>query len=761
MSPSGLRNRKFGESSKALELINGPVKVLALPLTLAGSGSGTSERRNLCLQGLGCARRVFVARFPGSAFPLHAALCGELQTAMAPRVWRRRTLERCLQEVGKATGRPECFLTIQDELASKFTSLTKVLYDFNKTLENGRIHGSPLKKLVIENFDDEQIWQQLELQNEPILQYFQDAVSKTIEDEDISLFPENEEQECEEDGSEVEADGQEALEQDLEEEEVADLSGDDPTGDEKMKNSSTIDLRKSPVFSDEDSDLDFDISKLEEQSKVQDKVPRKPREKSIVDDKFFKLSEMETFLENMEKEEEQKGDEEEDIDFFEDVNSDEDEGELLGSQKPKSGKSSRNLKYKDFFDPVESDEDLASVHDDELDPKEEDEEIAEEEEEEEESISEMDEDDDFEESEDSKQHKETSKRVTFALPDDEENKDTNILNVQKDSDEVKSSFEKRQEKMNEKIASLEKELLEKKPWQLQGEVTAQKRPENSLLEETLHFDHAVRMAPVITEETTLQLEDIIKQRIRDQAWDDVVRKEKPKEDAYEYKKRLTLDHEKSKLSLAEIYEQEYIKLNQHKTAEEENPEHKEIQKMMDSLFLKLDALSNFHFIPKPPVPEIKVVSNLPAITMEEVAPVSVSDAALLAPEEVKEKNKAGDVKTAAEKTATDKKRERRKKKYQKRMKLKEKEKRRKLLEKNNPDQAGKYTKAAASEKLKQLTKAGKASLLKDEGKDKALKSSQAFFSKLQDQVKMQISDAKKTEKKKKKKQDISVHKLKL
>ncbi|XP_012620065.1 U3 small nucleolar ribonucleoprotein MPP10 [Microcebus murinus] len=680
---------------------------------------------------------------------------------MAPRVWRRRTLERCLKEVGKATDRPECFLTIQDGLASKFTSLTKVLYDFNKILEKGRSHGSPLRKLVIDNFDDEQIWQQLELQNEPILQYFQNAVSETIKEEDISLLPESEEQECEEDGSEMEADGQEDLEQVLEQEEASDIDADGPKEDERAKNSNKFDLRKSPVFSDEDSDLDFDISKLEQQSKVQSKVPKKPREKSIVDDKFFKLSEMEAFLENIEKEEEQKNEEvDEDIDFFEDVDSDEDEGGLFGSQKPKSSKSSRNLKYRDFFDPVESDEDIASAHDDELGSDKDEEEIAEEEIEEL-SISETDEDNDFEENEDDKQHKESLKRVTFALPDDEETEDTSVLNVKKNSDEVKSSFEKRQEKMNEKIASLEKELLEKKPWQLQGEVTAQKRPENSLLEETLHFDHAVRMAPVITEETTLQLEDIIKQRIRDQAWDDVVRKEKPKEDAYEYKKRLTLDHEKSKLSLAEIYEQEYIKLNQQKTAEEENPEHVEIQKMMDSLFLKLDALSHFHFIPKPAVPEIKVVSNLPAITMEEVAPVSVSDATLLAPEEIKEKNKAGDIKTAAEKTATDKKRERRKKKYQKHMKIKEKEKRRKLLEKSNPEQAGKYSKAIASEKLKQLTKAGKASLMKDEGKDKALKSSQAFFSKLQDQVKMQINDAKKTEKKKKKRQDISVHKLKL
>ncbi|NXP62960.1 MPP10 protein, partial [Chloropsis cyanopogon] len=643
-------------------------------------------------------------------------------------------------------------LSVQDGLAADFRAMTKTLYDLNKG--NNIVRGGPLKELVIENFDEEQIWQQLELQNNAVLDFFKKSIARDAEDEDLSLLSDQEE-----DGSDAETSSEKELEDNIMEAETEQRNGYTKDKDKTKAKDKQSKLRESMMqkYSDEDSDIDFDIEELEQQAKTaKETTLRKKGRKSVVDDKFFKLAEMEAFLEHAEKE--IKEEEDDEINYFEDIISDDEEDSEEAKVKPI--KSSRDMTYKDFFDPVDDDDgdDDLVANDAEEDQEEEADSAIEEQNEE--SMSEFE---DMDEMVEHMRSKEASKKVTFSLPDDSETEDVTEVQLEKDMNpsEIKSSFEKRQEKMSKKIKSLEEALLEEKPWQLKGEVTGQKRPENSLLEETVLFDHAVRMAPVITEETTFQLEDIIKQRILDEAWDDVVPKEKPKEEAFEYKKRISLDHEKSKLSLAEIYEQEYLKLQQQKTEEEENPEHKEIQEMMDSLFQKLDALCNFHFTPKPPVPEVKIVSNLPAISMEEVAPVAVSDAALLAPEEIKEKNKAGDVKTDAEKTPTDKKRELRRKKLRKRMKRREKEKRQKLLEKMKPEQSTKLSKKAAAAKLKRLAKEGKASLLKDEGKDKALKSSQAFFSQLQDQVRMQIKDASKLKKKQKKEKAISVHKLKL
>ncbi|NXG02852.1 MPP10 protein, partial [Sakesphorus luctuosus] len=657
-------------------------------------------------------------------------------------------IQTCLRVTGAAAAHPERFLSVQDGLAAEFRALTKTLYDLNKG--NNIVPGGPLKELVIENFDEEQIWQQLELRNSAVLDFFKKSIARDAEDEDLHLLSDQEK-----DGSDGEPSSEEELEDNIMEAETEqkDVYTKDKTKPKEKQNK----LRESIMekYSDEDSDIDFDIEALEQQTKTaKETTLKKVGRKSVVDDKFFKLAEMEAFLEHAEKEDKE---EEDDINYFEDIISD-DEEEDLEDAKVKPIKSSRDMTYEDFFDPVDDDGGDLVANDAEDDQEEEADSAIEEQNEE--SMSEFE---DMDEMVENMRSKEASKKVTFSLPDDSDTEGVTEMQLEKgiEPSEMKSSFEKRQEKMSKKIKTLEEELLEEKPWQLKGEVTGHKRPENSLLEETVLFDHAVRMAPVITEETTFQLEDLIKQRILDEAWDDVVPKEKPKEEAFEYKKRITLDHEKSKLSLAEIYEQEYMKLHQQKTEEEENPEHKEIQEMMDSLFLKLDALCNFHFTPKPPVPEVKIVSNLPAISMEEVAPVAVSDAALLAPEEIKEKNKAGDVKTDAEKTPTDKKRELRRKKLRKRMRRREREKRQKLLEKMKPEKDRKLSKKAAAAKLKQLTKEGKASLLKDEGKDKALKSSQAFFSQLQDQVKMQIKDATKLKKKQKKEKTLSVHKLKL
>ncbi|KAF8706478.1 hypothetical protein HU200_030752 [Digitaria exilis] len=239
--------------------------------------------------------------------------------------------------------------------------------------------------------------------------------------------------------------------------------------------------------------------------------------------------------------------------------------------------------------------------------------------------------------------------------DGSENDDGNV-----EEEQGLSTHEKEQLKARAKIEQMEKAALESSAWTMQGEVTASSRPINSALEVDLDFEHNVRPAPVITEEVTASLEDMIKKRIAEGHFDDVEKPSLlPSKAPKEHKE---LDESKSKKGLAELYEDDYAQKAGIAPAPLAISD--ELKQQANTLFkricLKLDALSHFHFAPKPVIEDMSVQANVPALAMEEIAPVAVSDAAMLAPEEVFEGK--GDVKEEGELTQAERKRRRANKK---------------------------------------------------------------------------------------------------
>nr|CAD7454999.1 unnamed protein product [Timema tahoe] len=615
------------------------------------------------------------------------------------------------------TKKPENYLSVQDKVAADVTNFIKRLYDHTKS-EEETLSREALPELIVKDFDEEQIWQELELQNEEKSTKFIRDVAHMVALKNKLVFPIEEL---------VEREGSE-----------------DEHGREESESDQSEKLETRKQIPDKDT-LNVARKKADHSKK------RTKGRSSVVDDQFFKLGDLEKFLDNEDKKEGRlqkkkktlEGDSSEDsddtIDYFQDIPSeDESDNENVEAE-------GNRLHYSDFFDdPDVSDSEHDSGNGGEADDDDNDGNFGGNKE-----TEVNDEDEEMSDSENEDKGYESKKKVRFdfgkSSGSDSENEvsnDEEAKTVEKlKASESKSNFETRQERLKTKISHLEEKSLSDKPWQLKGEVSATTRPQNSLLEEALEFDLTTRPAPVITEETTLKLEDIIRQRIKDKLWDDVERKIKPVETPYEYKKKLTLNQEKSKLSLAQVYEQEYLKQkeaqkpNAEEKPEEEPESHKEIRNMMTALFNKLDALSNFHYTPRAVAPDVQIVSNLPAITIEEVAPVAASDAALLAPEEVKAKSK-GDTLGKGERTSTDKKRERRQKKVKQRERQKEKERREKLVEKLRPGLGNKFSKEKALSALERAAKDSNVSLM--DGKGKAVKSSSSFFSQLQEEVSTHI-----------------------
>ena len=664
-------------------------------------------------------------------------------------------LQDTAAKISSITRKSDKFLSQDADLYEKSKLFTKVLYDITKLAES-KPSKLTLPELIIEDFNPEQVWAGVELQNQDKFTKLESQFN-SFHIKDLSQQPlligkpslknvgnepleEEFEYDLDDDVSDSEniVDDEEKLPDDPDVSDDADEksegSDDDILNDPDFQNMSDSDGDDLPLFQDlDENEIDSEADGDEEKKSHVERTSESKGRRTEIDDKFFKLSDMEKFHDMEDPSDilnSKKSEEDELVDMFGDIPDDDD----------------ANTMYKDYW--VDADPDSAEIGNDS---------DADDQDESEDNI-EMSDNNDV--SGDDGGSEEVTKSKLLESSDEEE------------ESVAKSSHEVANERLAKKINKMEEAAVGDKAWQMGGEVSAPVRPENSLLSEHLEYDSAAKQAPVITEEVSRKLEDIILQRIKDKAWDDVERKVKPVEDPFEYKKKLVLDQEKSKLSLAQIYEEEFMKVAEQSTEkkvsvglldkeQEETPEEvEEIKSMMNSLFRKLDSLSHLHFTPKQKSAELKVVRNIPTIAMEEVAPVAATNADLLAPAEVVDKKK-GELVDDKEKTKTDRKREKREKKAKLKAKIKEKERKEKLVSKLNPGLGNKYSKEKALKQLEEAEKQGKVINLNKKKKDDSVKNSKSFFSNLQDEVKTHVREKGVEKKRKSKSNSMNAASLKL
>ena len=211
-----------------------------------------------------------------------------------------------------------------------------------------------------------------------------------------------------------------------------------------------------------------------------------------------------------------------------------------------------------------------------------------------------------------------------------------------------SNHQKRQAALAAEIRRLEAASIAKRDWTLSGEARAADRPLNSLLEEDLEFERAGKPIPVITNEVSEDIESLIKRRILARDFDEVI-KRRPGNLATGSgqdvrRGRIELDDSKPQQSLAELYEAEHLKSTSAEGYTDPNDtklkaQEETIARLWADVSAKLDALSSWHYRPKPPSASINVVADVPTIAMEDARPSGVGGdigggASMLAPQEI-------------------------------------------------------------------------------------------------------------------------------
>ncbi|AOW01489.1 U3 small nucleolar ribonucleo protein complex, subunit Mpp10 [Yarrowia lipolytica] len=287
--------------------------------------------------------------------------------------------------------------------------------------------------------------------------------------------------------------------------------------------------------------------------------------------------------------------------------------------------------------------------------------------------------------------------------------------IAEDTPEHLSTFEKQQREIMKQIAQYEKENVGEKKWTLKGEARAAQRTKDSLLEEDLDFERGAKPVPVMTQAVTESLEDMIKARIKSGQFDDLPRRFFDDLPQFKKSKLIEVSEQKSQKSLADLYEAEAMGETEPSTTNEPPNEmrdaaHREIEDLYADVAYTLDSLSSWTYKPKP-TKSIQIVTNAPAISMEEAQPQALAQEEQLAPQEVykpevadKRERLAGSTglpQTKAEMTREERKRAKKKEKIARGKQLAEKEERQRSLAVHSKEGDAKGSKAQVMETLKQ------------------------------------------------------------
>ena len=193
------------------------------------------------------------------------------------------------------------------------------------------------------------------------------------------------------------------------------------------------------------------------------------------------------------------------------------------------------------------------------------------------------------------------------------------------------------------IKELEQEIVRPRSWDLQGEVKAAQRPENSLLQVIADFDKNSVPVPIITQAYTSSIEDLIISRIKDKKYDDPqpfkqTKPVKKEEESF-------LSQEKDKAGLGDLYADQFLtkSLSILKSSAIDEAAKEEIKSLFHKVSRQLDSLTHFHYTPKPIVAEVSVSSTqIPSISFEDIGLTAESTASAAAPEEIYRKKRGRD-----------------------------------------------------------------------------------------------------------------------